>query len=197
MGFYSKQLSTSNDTITIMSGYRGAFDNMDRGHGSGARSSTEDFDASSRYESDNEFSKSRTTFEKSQANSNEGKWERLRKMNRHEPRGEDKEFFRRAERLQDTKLFCDVLELPKELTKRVIDVVDEFDFDSKKYGKAYEKLILVIINLLHDKTLGEGDSYKDRVIYDDTYKELMEVTGLDSTERQRIRNNIRKNSEHF
>jgi len=90
-----------------------------------------------------------------------------------------------------------VLELPKELTNRVIDVVDEFDFDSKKYGKAYEKLILVIINLLHDKTLGEGDSYKDRVIYDDTYKELMEVTGLGSTERQRIRNNIRKTSEHF
>lgn len=172
------------------------FDKLDRGHGSGARSATEDFIASETFEQKNRFSTSRTKFNAYEADSAESRWKRLKKTNDRKRKGEDSEFFRRAERLQDTTLFCDVLELANHVRARVMQIVESFDFDSKKYGgKSYEKIILVIINLVHDTTLGDGDSYEDRIIYDESYQELMEMSGLDSTERQRLRQNVRELSE--
>lgn len=172
------------------------FDKLDRGHGSGARSTTEDFIASETFEQENRFATSRTTFEARDADSAQSRWRRLAETNDRKRKGEDSQFFRRAERLQDTELFCDILDLANPLRVEILRIVESFEFDSKKYGgKSYEKIILVIINLVHDTTLGEGDSYEDRIIYDESYQELMEMVGLDSTERKRIRQRVRELSD--
>lgn len=191
-----------------MESARSQFDPFDRGNGNGSRTSTDDWlDQNSIF--DNEWgSSAATTFNPNGTDGNgypllphrEDKFEKL--YDWHNGKGErsHKEDIRQSYIVNDAKTFTSVLEMPERQRDTVLEILDEIDISSNNFGGVrYEKIILTICSLVSDEALGNqpNPSLDDRLFLTDQFRELMDCTGMSSSEHRKIRKRVRQESNYF
>jgi len=180
---------------------------FDRSSGNGSRSAEEDWIDQNTTAAENQWSTAETTFYYWEAPAH--RQEKLESLyDTHHGRGESdrKTTIRRSRIVSDAETFTNILEFPEPERSRVINIAEEMDFSSKRFGgKSYEKVLLAICSLVSDRALsdyienGETSSKQisDRIVLRDSFKNLMEVNDMSSREHNRIRQMIREKTEYF
>lgn len=100
----------------------------------------------------------------------------------------------------DADVFMSVLEMPKVQRDRVKNILHNLDIASQNFGsRKYEKIILALCTLISDEFLTKqpNPSIDDRLFLTDQFRELMDCTGMSSSELRKIRNSVREKSEYF
>jgi len=90
--------------------------------------------------------------------------------------------------------------------ERVVNIAQELDFSSTRFGgKPYEKILLAICSLVSDEELSrrfeegtiQATATQQRLILSERFRDLMEVNSLGSKEHSRIRQLLRDKTELF
>jgi len=98
------------------------------------------------------------------------------------------------------------LELSRIERERVVNIAQELDFSSTRFGgKPYEKILLAICSLVSDEELSrrfeegtiQATATQQRLILSERFRDLMEVNSLGSKEHSRIRQLLRDKTELF
>lgn len=182
------------------------FDKFDRSTGNGSRSAEEDWLDEHSTSAENEWSTAETTFYYWESNNDGQKYKDL--YDTHHGKGESdrKTTIRRSYIVNDAKTFVNILELANPQAERVVEIAEELDFSSKRFGgKPYEKILLAICSLVSDRALSRNldhnnpsGSFTDRrIVLDDSFKDLMEVNQMGSREHNRIRQMLREKTDLF
>lgn len=178
-------------------------DPLDRSGGSGSRTSEEDWLDENSTAADNEWSSASTTFYSWEAPAHrESFFEEL--YDKHHGKGDSARATELGKKriMADTRAFCSILELQSSLRERVEHIVERMDVSANASGgKSYEKIILGVISLVHDEYLSSRPinevQYEQRLIFDDTFRALMESSGIGSKELRGVREHIRSKSAFF
>jgi transcription initiation factor TFIIIB Brf1 subunit/transcription initiation factor TFIIB len=179
------------------------FDQLDRTGGNGSRNEQEDWLDENTTSAENEWTSAETTFyywkappHKQQA------FKRL--YDRQHGKGDSDRASELSQQraMADSRAFCSMLELPESLRERVLYIMERMDFSSSTTGgKSYEKIILAVISLVYDEYLSsrplEEIQYEQRLIFDETFRQLMENNGYGSKELRGVREQIRSKSDFF
>lgn len=121
------------------------------------------------------------------------KWEWLRQLNEGVGDPERASTNWTAGKVNDAEMFCDELGFGEEKTEKIVEMVTTID--GSDFGSyTTEQITLGCCSLVAD---ADTDTYEDRIILQDEFKELMDVVGLGSREHSRIRQTIRSKSEFF
>lgn len=183
------------------------FDRFDRSNGTGARSVEEDWLDENTTAMENQWSTANTTFYYWEADAPQrNKFQDL--YNAHHGKGESdrRTTIRRSHIVNDAETFCNILELPTLQQERVVEIARDLDFSSNRFGgKPYEKILLAICSLVSDQALSRrlDESTSDytlaeeRIVLNESFKELMEANNLGSREHRRIRQMIREKTSLF
>ena len=178
-------------------------DAFQRSIGNGSRTKEEDWLDQNTTASENQWSAASTTFYISDVPSHrESKFEDLHAKH-HGMGGNNRSTeLTHMRMLADAETFCSILELREEVRERIEQILQNIDISSQKFGgKSYEKLILAVITLAHDEYLSShppsATSHKERLIFDERFRELMEANSLGSKELRRVREQIRSKTEFF
>ena len=183
------------------------FDPFDRSNGNGSRSAEEDWLDENSTASENQWSTASTTFYYWEASAaKQQSFERL--YNAHHGKGESdrRSTIRRSHIINDAETFVNVLELPEPQAERVVNIAQDLDFSSTRFGgKPYEKILLALCSLVSDQALSQRLNHQNadsslaaqRIILDDTFRDLMEVNDLGSREHNRIRQMLREKTDKF
>lgn len=181
-------------------------DHFDRSDGNGSRTREEDWLDQNTTAADNQWSSAATTFYHWEAPSHKKQlFSDL--YDAHHGKGDPN----RATELStmeihsDAETFCAIMELSEPLRERVLYIVEDIDLSANSTGgKPYEKLILAVISLVHDEHLSDvaddnpsAIKYEQRLIFDDTFRDLMESNSLGSKELRGIRERVREQTDHF
>jgi hypothetical protein len=183
------------------------YDPFDRSSGNGSRSAEEDWLDEHTTARENQWSTADTTFYYWEANAaNRKKFETLYDKHHGKGEGDRRSTIRRSHIVNDAQMFCSVLELPEPQRERVIDIAKRLDFSSNRFGgKSYEKVLLAICSLVSDSSLSrklgrddiDNSVADERIVLDDSFRELMESVGLGSGEHSRIRQMLREKTDEF
>lgn len=145
---------------------------------------------------ENKWATSKTIFYAEQGNSE--KYKELKALNEGKYESDRSTTILRSKIDDDIESFCNILEMDSVIEESVKLAFKEIGSELGDFGgKSYEKIILVVINLMHDMTLTQNNDINDRVIYMDEYKELMDVVGMSSKERRQLRNAVRSKLDIF
>lgn len=99
----------------------------------------------------------------------------------------------RAGKLNDARLFASHLGLSEPERDKVVEMADEIDFT--KFGSfKTEQVLVACCSLVRDENTEE---YGNRIILQDEFRELMDVTGLGSSQHRKIRQAIRERTDYF
>lgn len=178
-------------------------DALDRTGGNGSRTTEEDWLDQHTTSAENEWSSAKTTFYYWEAP--EHKQHNFKRFYNKQHGKDDpnrSSELPRMRALADAKAFCAILNLNKQLTERIIYIMEEIDMDSNTFGgKSYEKLILAICSLVYDEHLSsmpvDSIQYGQRLIFDETFRDLMESNELGSNELRGVREQVRTKTEFF
>jgi len=180
-----------------------SLDIFDRGRGTGSGSIQEDWaDSNSIYR--NEWGSTAATSFNTEEAANTERFERLYKL--HNGRGESsrKDTIRQSHIINDARMFCSTLNMPKQQRKRVLNIVQDTDLSSNNFGgKKYEKILLGICSLVSDEALTnklqnkQDPSLSDRLYLTDSFQELMNTVDMSSREHRQVRRQIREKAEYF
>lgn len=180
---------------------RHGFDALDRRGGNGSRNAEEDWLDDNTTASENQWSTAATTFRVSEAPFHKQRlYQDLYDWHTGKGEADRRSTILRAQAIDDAETFTNILNIPSPERQRIITIVEDLDYASDRFGgKAYEKLILAVCSLVTDKALSSGEepSVEDRLIYDDTFEELMDNVGLDRREHNRIRAMLREKTDYF
>lgn len=99
----------------------------------------------------------------------------------------------------DMETFMSVLEMNSRQRDTVRNIIDTLDISSNNFSRRYEKIILTVCSLVADEALSnqENPSLDERLFFSDEFRELMDTTGMSSTEHRRIRVRVREESDYF
>lgn len=191
-----------------------AFDPFDRRTGNGSRNAADDWlDEASIFH--NEWgSTATTTFnpEDTDAHGNKipaYKQKRLERLYEwHNGKGEStrKDTIRQSHIENDARAFMSTLEMPELQRKRVLNILEDLDISSRTFGRncPYEKIILALCSLVSDRELSRRldrddnpSAVDERLFLTDEFRELMDVTGMSTSDHRRIRERIRTISDEF
>lgn len=175
------------------------FDALDRQSGAGSRDETDDWmDQHSRVHP-NDWSTSRTTFYVSDAPAEKRrKYEDLKSANDGFGEKDRRGTIRDAKVLKDTYSFCVMCDLNDDLRNRVVEIVTSSDISSRSYGgKQYEKIVLSVMSLVVDESIDTEDGFDRRLIFDDTFIDLMDSIGMDRSELRTVRQMVRDRMSEF
>ncbi len=178
-------------------------DAFDRSSGNGSRSSEEDWLDENTTSAENEWSSAETTFYYWDAPANkQSQYQELYEKQHGKGDSNRSSELPRMRALADTDSFCSMLDLPKPLRERSTHIVQNIDISSNESGgKSYEKIILAVISLVHDEHLSslppESVQYSQRLIFDDTFRDLMESNAIGSKELRGVREQVRTKSDYF
>lgn len=178
-------------------------DALDRTGGNGSRTTEEDWLDQNTTASENEWSSANTTFYYWEAPSHrQGRFKDLYKKQhgKDDPNRSSELPMMRA--LADAKAFSSMLDFSDTLTERVIHIVREMDIGSNESGgKSYEKIILAVCSLVYDEHLSSmppsSVKYDQRLIFDETFRDLMESNNLGNKELRGVREQIRNKTVFF
>jgi len=178
-------------------------DAFERSIGNGSRTREEDWLDQNTTAAENQWSSASTTFYINDAPSNrETKFKDL--YAKHHGKGDSNRSteLTHMRMSADAEVFCSILELREQVKEKVEHILQNIDISSQKFGgKSYEKLILAVITLSHDEYLSSQPpsvvSHKNRLIFDEQFRELMEANSLGSKELRRVREQIRTKTEFF
>lgn len=179
------------------------FDPLDRTGGNGSRTAEEDWLDQNTTSAENEWSSAETTFYYWDAPPHKQR-EFQSMYDAHHGKGDSNRAseLSRMRAMSDTDAFCSMLELPEPVRERVIHIMEEIDISANNSGgKSYEKFILAVCTLAHDEYLSnrpEGEvEYKQRLIFDDTFRDLMDSNAVGSNELRSVREQIRTKTDFF
>lgn len=177
-------------------------DPFDRSSGSGARSTSDDWVDDESIFTNQWGSTAATTFDPSDASAaHQNRFERLYELQNGKGEQSRKQTIRSSHVENDAETFMSVLELPSKQRQEVRDVLAEIDIGSTNFGPRgkYEKIILAICSLISDRSLSQqsNPSIQDRLLFTDKYRDLMEATGMSSTDHRKLRVSIREKSDYF
>lgn len=178
-------------------------DAFDRTGGNGSRTAEEDWLDENTTASENQWSSASTTFYMSDVPAS--KKNRFRDLyDAHHGKGDSNRSSElpRMRMSADADAYCSILELPEPLTERIQHILQNIDISSQKFGgKPYEKIILAVVTLVHDEHLSNQPpsavQYDQRLIFDDTFRDLMEANSLGSKELRGMREQIRTKTDFF
>jgi len=178
-------------------------DPLDRSDGNGSRSREEDWLDQNTTASENQWSTANTTFYVTDVpDHRRNKFENL--YDRHHGKGESdrSSTLSRMKMVADTEAFCAVLDLPQLLRDRILYIMEDIDISSNNFGgKSYEKIILAVTSLVHDRHLSslspENIDYQQRLIFDDNFRDLMDSNSIGSRELRSIREMVRQKTDYF
>jgi hypothetical protein len=183
------------------------YDPFDRSNGNGSRSAEEDWLDENTTSAENQWSTAETTFYYWEASSAKKKqFERFYDWHHGKGEGDRRTTLRRSNIVTDAETFVNVLELREPQSLRVVEIAKELDFSSNRFGgKPYEKILLAIISLVSDQELSQRLNHQNldsslanqRIVLDDTFRDLMEANNLGSREHNRIRQMLREKTEEF
>lgn len=183
------------------------FDALDRQGGSGSRSAEEDWLDDNTTAKENQWSTAATTFYVSQAPEyRQRKFQDLYKIHNGWGESDRQNTILDSHIMNDAEAFCDILELPSFQRKRVMNIVEELDFDSNRFGgKPYEKIILAVCSLVSDEELtkklrgsgGREGSLDERLRSQEEFEHLMDTVGMSRNELSRIRQALRERTDFF
>ena len=183
------------------------YDPFDRSNGNGSRSAEEDWLDENTTAAENQWSTAETTFYYWEASAaQQSKFQDLYKA--HHGKGEsDRDFtIRRSHIVNDAQTFVSILEMADPERDRVIQVAQELNFSSNRFGgKPYEKILLAVCSLVSDEALSrhvnqnsvDASLANQRLILTDEFRDLMDVNNLGSKEHSRIRQMLRDKTELF
>jgi hypothetical protein len=183
------------------------FDPFDRSNGNGSRSAEEDWLDENSTASENQWSTAETTFYYWEASaSQQEKFESLYNAHHGKGEGDRRSTIRRSHIVNDAETFVNVLELPRPQAERVVNIAKDLDFSSNRFGgKPYEKILLAVCSLVSDQALSQRLNHQNidssleaqRIVLDETFRDLMEVNDLGSREHNRIREMLREKTDRF
>lgn len=183
------------------------YDPFDRSNGNGSRSAEEDWLDENTTAAENQWSTAETTFYYWEASAaQQSKFQDL--YDAHHGKGESdrRSTIRRSHIVSDAEMFTSVLEMPDVQAERVIQIAQELDFSSTRFGgKPYEKILLAVCSLVSDEALSRNVNQNsidssiatERLILTDEFRDLMDVNNLGSKEHSRIRQMLREKTEMF
>lgn len=178
-------------------------DNFYRKDGTGSRTREEDWLDVHSTAAENEWSRASTTFYMSEVPpSKQDRFESLYEWQHYKSSENRSTEARRMEMAADAETFSSMLELPDPAAERVSHVMEGLDWPQDRFGgKSYEKVILAVCSLVHDEELSsrrpESVQYDQRLIFDETFRDLMEANGLGSSELRGIRQQLRERTSFF
>lgn len=178
-------------------------DALDRRNGNGSRTTEEDWLDQHTTAATNEWSSANTTFYYWEAPASK-KRQFKNLYDRQHGKGDPNRSSElpRMKAVADTKAFCSMLELGDKLVEEVLHIMRNIEIGSKHFGgKSYEKIILAVCTLVHDRDLSSRPaseiSYEQRLIFDETFRELMDANDLGSSELRGVREQIRSTTDYF
>lgn len=184
------------------------FDPLDRSNGNGSNNWSDDsIDQESIYQ--NQWgSSATTTFNPSDSDaygepisrSKQQKLQRLYDWQHGKGESSRKGDIRQSHIKNDAEVFTSVLEMPQIERDRVLQILDNLDIGSQNFGsRTYEKIILAICTLVSDEQLSDrpNPSLDNRLFLRDQFRELMDCTGLSSSELRKLRKAVREKSAYF
>lgn len=182
-------------------------DPFDRSNGNGSRSAEEDWLDENTTAAENQWSTASTTFYYWEAGYGQSQhYKELYDWHHGKGEGDRRSTIRRSHIVNDAETFVNILELSEPEAKQVVQIAQELDFSSTKFGgKPYEKILLAVISLVSDQALSRkldqdninSDAANRRIILDDKFRDLMEVNNLGSKEHNRIRQMLREKTTLF
>lgn len=182
-------------------------DPFDRSNGNGSRSAEEDWLDEHTTAAENEWSTAETTFYYWEAG--DGQNQRYKDLyDTHHGKGEDdrRSTIRRSYIMKDASTFCNILELSQPEADRVVEIAENLNFSSNRFGgKPYEKILLAVCSLVSDRALSQridkncidSSAANRRIILTDEFRDLMDANNLGSREHSRIRQMLREKTEMF
>lgn len=183
------------------------YDPFDRSNGNGSRSAEEDWLDENTTAAENQWSTAETTFYYWEASDAlRSRFEELYKAHHGKGERDRRSTIRRSHIVNDAETFASILELPAPQQQRVVEVAQDLDFSSTRFGgKPYEKILLAVCSLVSDEALsqrienrqGGSAMANQRVILSDDFRDLMEANDLGSREHSRIRQMLREKTEMF
>lgn len=179
------------------------FDNLDRETGNGARSKQEEWLDENTTAAKHEWSSAETTFYYWEApQSRRDEFYEFYQQHHGKNDSNRSAELPRMRALSDARAFSSMLELPEIVRERIIFIVEDIELAATTFGgKSYEKIVLGVISLSHDEYLSslprDAVSYDERLIFDETFNELMRVNNLSSSELRGVREQIRSKSQYF
>jgi hypothetical protein len=190
---------------------RGRYDAFDRGTGSGAAPSEDDFLEEQSMYSNEWGSAAATTFNPSDTDAHgnrlpkqkQQKFEDLYALNNGKGERTRKTDILASHVKNDAETFMSVLEMPTPQRKRVLHILNNIDVDSNKFGgRKYEKIILAICSLVCDQALSrmlsqdDYDIVQERRLYNrEQFKDLMDSVNMSGTEYRSIRRQVKSKSD--
>jgi len=178
-------------------------DPFDRSNGNGSRTSEEDWLDEHTTSAENEWSSAKTTFYYWDAPAHKQRqYQELYEKQHGKGDSNRSAELPRMRALADTDSFCSMLELPNPVRERATHIVQNIDISSNETGgKSYEKIILAVISLVYDEHLSslppDSVQYDQRLIFDDTFRDLMDNNAIGSKELRGIREQVRTSSDYF
>lgn len=184
------------------------FDAFDRKSGNGSRSSTDDWLDEKSIFTNQWGSSAATTFNPTDtdakgntlSSNKQDKFEKLYELHNGKMEKTRKSDIRASHIKNDARAFVSVLEMPEQQRERVMLILNNLDISSNNFGgRPYEKIILSICTLVSDEALSEQSdpSIEDRLLFTDTFRELMDCTGTSSSDIRKLRRDVRDKSEYF
>lgn len=183
-------------------------DPFDRRNGNGSRSAEEDWLDENSTAAENQWSTAATTFRISDAPAHrQAHYSNLYDYHTGWGERDRRGTIRKATIIDDAETFCNILELPEMEQRRIMEIVQDIDLSSNRFGgKSYEKIILAICSLVSDKALSErleqdtvtsDQLERHRLVLQDEFRDLMECNSLGSREHSRIRQMLREKTDFF
>lgn len=178
-------------------------DPLDRTDGNGSRSREEDWLDANTTASEHQWSTAETTFYISDAPpAQRNKFKDLYEAHHGKGESDRSSTLPRMKMQADAEAFCAILELPEPLRERIMHIMQNIDISSNNFGgKSYEKIILAVTSLVHDEHLSSQPignvDYKQRLIFDDDFRALMEANSIGSKELRGVREQVRSKTDYF
>lgn len=183
------------------------FDPFDRSNGNGSRSAEEDWLDENTTASENQWSTAETTFYYWEASAEQrDRFESLYKAHHGKGESDRRSTIRRSHIVNDADTFANILELPETQCERVVNIAQDLDFSSTRFGgKPYEKILLAVCSLVSDQALSQqlnkrnsnSNGANRRIVLSDSFRDLMNANNLGSREHNRIRQMLREKTDKF
>lgn len=164
------------------------------GPGDGTSSEVEEMIDRNEPNAENGSSMMHTKFHHWEAPSDkEGKWKNLWKLADGQRDSDKSSQNWQAGKVNDAKLFADQLHFTEAEEKKLVRMAKQIDFT--KFGSfSTDQVLVAAASLIRDENT---QFYENRIILQDEFKELMQVTDLGSKQHRKIRQAIRERTDFF
>jgi len=167
--------------------------NVQNGPGDGAASEIAEMIDETQPDAENGSSMMHTKFNHWEAPSDEGKWRNLWKLADGQRNSDKSSKNWHAGKMNDAELFAGQLNFAEHERRKLKRMATTIDFT--KFGSfSTEQVMVASASLIRDENTSK---YENRIILQDEFKELMEVTGLGSKQLRKIRQAIRERTDFF